>query len=128
MYPGFFLILQGIARYFHEYLLKLNLLQKNFHQNIANNTFDLILSSAEHCTVEIPDGFISKIDIFHPSLEINVNLSKIEKCLRSSSRTKVSRTEIIKYDFKNANYKLLNTEINKIEWNEELENLIFEYH
>lgn len=112
---------KGISRYFHSYILKLKLLQKNVHTNIANNTLDLVLSTLLDFIVEIPDEFISKTDVYHPPLEIIIDLKKIITFSHCSSD--FSPLHLVTYDYKNANYDLINEKINDINWNEELDNL-----
>ena len=103
---------KGVARYFHSYILKLQLLQKNVQTNIADNTLDLIMSTLHDFSVEIPDEFIYKIDIFHPPLEVIVNLKQINTFSNNSSD--FSPSHFTKFDFKNADYNLINQKINEI--------------
>ena len=99
-----------------ESFKSLGLLQYNDIVNCSNNVLDLCFSD---CKVKISKSLdhISKVDTFHPPLDIDLDFEvnvKFENYLKY---------DFSYYNFKKCDYTVINNEINKIDWDVLFNNL-----
>ncbi|VVC93836.1 unnamed protein product [Leptidea sinapis] len=90
-----------------------NLLQHNGVHNSFNKTLDLVLSNVGNTQVINCLVCLSKLDKYHPPLEISVDLGVEELVI--SKRCK-------RPDFFSADYDQVNSDLEKITWTEVLSN------
>lgn len=82
--------------------------QFNHYRNSCDNVLDLCFYTDVSINVELSDSPISKVDEFHPPLSIVLSDIKSDEIIDNS---------YWKYDFKKANYTLINEYLNNVEWN-----------
>lgn len=85
----------------------------NFHQcndikNINNRILDFIFTDIVKTIVTRSDDILSKVDCFHPPLQINIPLD--------ISNTSNFNSSVIKYNFFRADYDLINEYLKSMDW------------
>lgn len=89
---------------------KYDLIQKNSQKNISNNVLDLVFSNSQ-TTVNLANEAISKIDIHHPVLDIEVSVNTV-----NTNKIEYLKLDYYKYDFLHADYDKITESLNKVNW------------
>lgn len=87
--------------------------QLNHIRNCSNHTLDLIFSSSiDDLSLRMADSPLSKVDVFHVSIIIELSTHNLATVLVANQAQN--------YDFNHANFNCLNQSLNEIDWSTEL--------
>lgn len=102
---------KNIIKFIYEEFKNLGLTQYNVIKNKSGNILDLVFSNSRTFISESSD-FLVGIDNFHPVLEINLEFESVWE-----NKTKYLKCNFHKYDFVNADYDKINSELLLLDWN-----------
>ncbi|VVD01418.1 unnamed protein product [Leptidea sinapis] len=103
----------NIGYSFVDFLSENNLMQINRIKNFNDRILDLILCNFKGGKVSYPEEPLSKIDIHHPPLLINFDIV---------CHSNLKAVPFATYSFRKADYDYVITQLDKVDWQTELEN------
>lgn len=96
---------------FIDFITENNLRQVNAISNVDSKFLDVILTNIPGSTVVMPSSLVTKVDLKHPHLLLNLTSHVLQNHLESNPRCD--------FNFFKADYKKIITELKSINWNNE---------